>query len=265
VSDIERFLQVVCREVEAVDARLELGGRPPTSSALVAHEIRDGCRLVAVFEEAPPDLDAVRTKLAGLASSFAATIDGSIPLMSRRPDDRSESGESADVGARAILDEALAVLARQADAIAAVVIDDCSPVVWGSSEAHPRIDDVQTARRIVSAIARGEDLQPADLDALRGAQLDPRRMAVLRAITATRDVTSPRLTEADDEFGVLARPFGGIYRLVLAFEGSFPTLRAEGALRRALPAIERLVTDLPPLDPGPRGQSGRVLSLRPRA
>jgi hypothetical protein len=272
VDDIERFLEIVCREVEAVDARLELGGRPPTSPALVAHAIRDGCRLVAVFEHPPSDREAVSHKLAQLAGSFATTIETSIatsietPLQTRIGLDRRQHGSSTSYGhvdgsARVILDEALAVLARQADALAAVVIDDRSPVVWGSSEPHPRIDDVEAAQRIVSAVAHDDELLPADVDALRGAELDPRRMAVLRAITATRSACGPRLTEAGGEFGVLARPFGGIYRLILAFDGTFPTLRAEGALRRALPAIERLVTDLPPLDPGPRG---RVLSLRPR-
>lgn len=260
VDDIERFLQIVCREVEAIDAKLELGGRPPTSPLLVAHQIREGFRLVAVFERQPLEPGDVRDKLAELAGSFADTVDASIPVATRRID-----VVQSDSSASAMLDEALAVLARQADAIAAVVIDEGSPIVWGSSEPPPRIEDVETARRIITTIDEGEALQPADVDALRGAELDPRRMAVLRAITATRGVATPRLTESDASFGVLARPFGGIYRLILAFEGSFPTLKAEGALRRALPAIERLVADLPPLDPEPRGQHGRLLTLRPRA
>ena len=259
MSDIDRFLQIVCRELEAIDSRLELGGRPPTSSAIVFHPLRDGLRLVAIFDEAPSEREAVQAKLAELASSFAATIDASIPAI--RP---SEGMQRTSSRARSMLDDALAVLARQADAIAAVVIDEGSPVVWGNSEPPPRIEDVETAQRIVEAVDHDEPLQPFDVDALRGAELDGRRMAVLRAITATRGVQSPRITEAGTEYGVLARPFGGIYRLILAFEGSFPTLRAEGALRRALPAIERLVADLPPLEPEPRGGRGRLVPLRPR-
>lgn len=254
MEDIERFLEIVCREVDATDARLELGGRAPSAPELIAHPVRDGFRLVAVFDEAPTDPGAVREKLAEIARAFETTIERVHPP---RPTNTHSIAHAA-------LDEALGVLARQADAVAALVIDEGSPIVWGSSEPAPRIENVETAQRIATAVERREDPDPADLEALRGAELDARRIAVLRAIAATRAASRPRSTESDESFGVLARPFAGIYRLVLAFDGPFSTLRAEGALRRALPAIERLVADLPPLDPGPRDRGGRLLTLRPR-
>jgi hypothetical protein len=103
----------------------------------------------------------------------------------------------------------------------------------------------------------------AEAEAVAGLQLRRGQLTTLRAVVETRTADAPRLTRCEDDVGVLARPFGGIYRLVLAFDGPFPTLRAEGALRRALPAIERLVADLPPLDDGPKGKGGRIFTLRP--
>jgi hypothetical protein len=258
VEEIERFLELVRRETGATDARLELGGRPPRRPELVAHEIDDGIRLVAVFVVAPDDREAVTEKLAALASSFSTIVDRIRP----EPDlHLAPVAPSTRTKAHAALDDALGVLARHADAIAALVIDEGSPVVWGSSQPRPRIEDVDLAVRVVEGLDRGDDL--ADLEKLASIPLDDDQVATLRAIVETRHADAPRLTLSEDELGVLSRPFGGIYRLVLSFDRPFPTLRAEGALRRALPAIERLVTDLPPLDDGPKGKGGRVLSLRP--
>jgi hypothetical protein len=48
------------------------------------------------------------------------------------------------------------------------------------------------------------------------------------------------------------------------FDGPFSELHAEGALIHALPAIERLVTSLPPRDPAAGGAKVAVLRrLRP--
>ena len=62
-----------------------------------------------------------------------------------------------------------------------------------------------------------------------------------------------------DEFSAITRRFGGIYRLALAFESAYSELHAEPTLTRALPSIERLVADLPPIDPTPAG--ARILTL----
>ena len=59
---------------------------------------------------------------------------------------------------------------------------------------------------------------------------------------------------------MLARGFAQVYLLVLIYDGTLNELQAEGAAVRALPAIERLVLSLPPVEPPPRG--AKVIALR---
>src|SRR5207248_1433711 len=87
-----------------------------------------------------------------------------------------------------------------------------------------------------------------------------RHLASRRAIFEVRELpemaTLPRgghvhHTVSGADFGYVARSFAGIYVLVLVFDAPFDELRAKRAMVHALPAIERLVLALPPLDPGP--------------
>ena len=50
--------------------------------------------------------------------------------------------------------------------------------------------------------------------------------------------------------------------LLAVFEGAFSELSVEAGLLHALPAIEQLVLALPPLDPEPAANGGRVIRLR---
>jgi hypothetical protein len=98
-----------------------------------------------------------------------------------------------------------------------------------------------------------------------------RYLLLSRAITAARRLiaassrSGPMRASAHEQgFGFLAREFATIYVLLLAFEGSFVGLHAEGALVHALPRIERLVLSLPPAPQpagGPMAKSARVVSL----
>lgn len=147
------------------------------------------------------------------------------------------------------LDEALARLVEAADAEVALVIDDRSPMIWGSSA------------------PKDERLDIAELLALRrpGAGADAKTTRLSRAVARVRrhsaSTRTERWSEAMQEagFGYLARSFASIYRAVLVFEGPFSELHVDAAILHALPGLERLVLALPPVDPGPSG--GRVLAL----
>src|SRR5262249_18547005 len=98
-----------------------------------------------------------------------------------------------------------------------------------------------------------------------------RHLASRRAIFEVRALpemaTLPRgghvhHTVSGADFGYVARSFAGIYVLVLVFDATFDELRAKRAIVHALPAIERLVLALPPLDPGP--PVAGVVALRGR-
>jgi hypothetical protein len=72
-----------------------------------------------------------------------------------------------------------------------------------------------------------------------------------------------RAMRSDAGFGYVARSFGGIYVLVLVFGGPFEELAAKRALARTVPAVERLVVALPPLDPTPT-KGAAAIARRPR-
>jgi hypothetical protein len=98
-----------------------------------------------------------------------------------------------------------------------------------------------------------------------------RHLASRRAIEQVRALpemqTLPRgghmhHTVSAPGFGYVARSFAGIYVLLLVFDAPFDELRAKRAIVHSLPAIERAVLALPPLDPGP--PMAGVVALRGR-
>jgi hypothetical protein len=62
---------------------------------------------------------------------------------------------------------------------------------------------------------------------------------------------------APDGLTAYVRTFAGIYRLVAVFDCAHSELKAEGAVARALPHVERLVTRLPPTEPPNGGEESR--------
>ena len=287
MEEVERLLEVIRKELGADDARLELGGKDPGEGSVWC-ALPSGFRLVAILpegERSADELVALREKLVFLARSFDATLDRVTPPRPRPTLDPQHA-----------LDDALDVLTTQTGALAALVVDNDSPVFWGSS--LPRGDeDVRDAERAAEAfmLANAADIDlpailvggdegalPAELDKLvpriraaagetsRDVEEWRRRLTVFAATSALREAThgkgehrelGTRIAVHDADLAYIARGFGGIYWLLLAFDVSaFSELHAEAAMIHALPWVERLVTSLPPIDPD--GGGGRVVKLR---
>ncbi|PRP93253.1 hypothetical protein ENSA5_43480 [Enhygromyxa salina] len=285
MEHLQRFLDLVRHELSCDDARFEFGGRSPEQADSVFAEIPGGWRVVALFAAPLDDPAQPEAKLAALVESFAG-VSGLLQVRSPR---------LATPAANREIDDALAVLAAKADALRAVVIDEDSPVLWGTSEDTPGPEDVEIAMWIGeladSAAAAGVDIvELVGLDeptlAKRLAKLTPRKLrerlqrklpvirelgshrgpddwpahfATCRAIAAVR--RAPENHEAiEDDLGWLARDFAGIYHVILVYGGPFSEIGAAGVMLRAVPAIEKLVLSLPPIDPAPKG--ARVLPFK---
>jgi hypothetical protein len=280
-----RFLEYVRRELGADDVRGELGGRDPEQDVVWA-TMPGGIRVVAIFDTPPEDLAAMRVKLRTLVESFAS-------LGGR---DHVLGGEGSQPPAQRVgvghdLDDALDVLAQRARALAALVIDDASPVIWGSSLVPHGPEDLDEAiwvARVAGALeALGLDPielvaeQPGDVHAALAAKgapdagalardvdrlrdlgtrvLDRPHVLAMRALAAVRESEGKEPPPRPAGTHLMVREFASIYRLVLVFDGGFSELHAEAALIHALPAIERLVTSLPPRDPVSGGAKVAVL------
>ncbi len=273
MEDIQRFLEMVCRDLGAEDARLQIGGAVPDTAVTVS--LPGGFEVVALFAEVPVDRSLPQARLEALVETFSQTLDEVRAPALRVPH-----------SPRAALDEALEVLVGQAGAIAAWVMDDHSPEVWGSSldpRGQANVDDALSMVEL-RRLLEGEDLSSllagADAShiapALKKRVEDQRhgdsfgegewrrRLRVFDAAADSREVFSEgsvrtRHVRHDESGPYLARTFGGLYRLLLVFGSpDFSELHAEAAMIHALPWIEKLTGALPPVDPG----GGRVLKMR---
>lgn len=279
-DDVHRLLELVQRELGADDARLELGGREPESDVLWSPLPDQEHRIVVIYDEAPDaPLDALRSRLELLLRGFSFTIErpSTPPRPSHEP--------------RRALDDALDVLATQTGAVAALVIDESSPMIWGHSLRGPEnVDDaMRAAEALALADAAGVDLaaelcgEPSELpedlaralldvrEAATGRERDEREwrdalrcfasLGAVRALIDNDQGEPTRFAIHDPDLGVLTRNFASIYWLMLVFDdGQFSELHVEAAMIHASGWIERLVERLPPVDPG--GKGGRVVSLR---
>lgn len=135
-----KLLDLVCHKLGAADARIEIGGKPPEDARLVWAVLEDGRRLVVVFVAAPAQRADAEARLAGLLESFRGTLD--IPT---EPPPRSNTALHRE------LDHALANLAERTGAETVWIIDEQSPVVWGSSEPHE--DDLDVDALVLAARA----------------------------------------------------------------------------------------------------------------
>ncbi|MCR9165002.1 MAG: hypothetical protein ACE37F_34380 [Nannocystaceae bacterium] len=255
---LDRLLALVCRELGATRAWIEYASAPATD--VVSAPVRDGWMICADVDDATDDTQAL---LEGLAASFDRVLleaAGDAPT----PAQPSESGER--------LREALDVLVSKVGAHAAWVFDERSPVLWGASSDGNWLTDLGRARvigqtlgdhppQLIMGWAGGQQLPaaPAEL-----APHLPTIAAAAESIPAERLITTwAAVGEASTQAGAWAwdrgslhvrvRPLAGIYRLLVLFEGEFSPLHAETTINRALPVIERLVTDHPPVDPTPKG------------
>lgn len=281
MEDLQRILDLTCKELEADDAHLELGGRDPGDD-VVWCRLSDGThRLVVTYDgDLPASVESLRDRLKLVVAGFSSTLGSVRPP--RPPADPRRS-----------LDDALDVLANQTRAREIVVIDETSPIVWGTSTGFQWPEDVHDAERAVEALelARKSDIDlglhlageaseklpdglarlvPELLAAAEGVTRDAnawnQQLETFACVSALREKAdasgSSRWAEHEPGRSFLARGFGGIYWLLLIFDDpDFSELHAEAAMIHAAPWIERLVTSLPPVDPD-GGPGGRVVKLR---
>lgn len=217
------------RELGAVDARIELGGKDPEDPRLIFRPSPSGARVVAVFETGPSNRADLEARLDALLGPFFGVTDQALHGVppSRTP---------PDIAGRR-LDDELTRLVERTSAAGSVVFDLASPVVWGASRNDSK--DFET-------------LLETTIQRIRKAQ------AELRPGHSSRLPISKGVE-------CIARPFAGLYVVALMFEGTLSEPVALGALLHAMPTIERLVLALPPVDPTPSG-GAKVLRMpvRPR-
>jgi hypothetical protein len=293
---LDKLLALVCRELEADDARVEWGGRPPRGDDAIYCSLPGGARLVALYDGGvPSERHERRARLELLAAAFGGT----------EPPIR-DLGVSPTVPPERALDDELAALAARARAIGGAIVDGQSPVLWASAELRRNEEEDVTALAADAELATAAQRAGLDAGALarcspadlarglvqvgvardeaeaRGRELrrmrerSPdrdeegwrRHLLLARAVTAARALPETRQAVHEAQLGYFVRSLGGPYLLVLAFEGAFSELHAEGAALRALPRLKRLVESLPPRDPegGGGGKASRqnVVRLWPR-
>ncbi len=224
---MERLLEVVKSKLGAVDARLEIGGKPPASPDTAWHALSHA-RVVAIFDSPIPDLELMHKRLASLCSGFQEIVHEAID---RLPVVRTEDP-------REQLDEELSALAERAGATRAVVLDLNSEVIWGASrvtQEHPQSQEI-----LEQWVLDVRSNYSADLRGSRGHVI--------------------RVPVCEDK-ECLAKLFGGAYVVSLFFDAPLSEPVAVGALLHAAARIERLVISLPPIEPPP---GGKVLRLGPR-
>lgn len=270
-SPIERFAALVRQELGADEVRIVEGegdGAGTFGSATTLSVALGNDRQVLVaFFTAPPNLESLRERLELLVASFGQTVGAEAPWNRAAP--------------VAVLHDELEALARRAGAADAVVIDARSPIVWGATEDELALrpsyepDVIPLPERVPSSApptppGDGADVLTLTLPA--GPHRAPGDDALAyRAISAVRALPEVgtlhrgghlRHSVREADFGFVARSFASIYVLIVVFDSVYDEVGAERAIVHALPAIERLVTALPPIDPTP--VTGRMAIRRPR-
>jgi hypothetical protein len=285
-----RLLALIQRELGADDARAEIGGRDPTEAGAVWVRVSDERRIVVWFDEVPPDPGAVHQRLRSLIDAFMATA---VTLdVSGSETWRGATSGFLQAELRKLSDHAGACVALVIDASSPVLwacsssgdephwdvadlveLDgvrgrvhalglDPATLLGAEPEAVRRAltaadADAELIEAAMASSGRARGAEPAEVwrDRLRMA----RAIADVRAGAGQLTTGRSRLSSSSAEFGYVARAFADAYWLILAYAGAFSDLRAEAALSRSLPRVERLVLALPPTDP-PRG-GGKVMRM----
>ncbi len=153
MDELHRLLEIVRRDLAADDVRAEVGGQDPEDPRLVWAPLASGWRVVAVFQAPPEDADERRRRLGTLIRPFEDVVA------------RVEAPTGGFGRARqAAVDEELDALAERAGARAALVFDERSPVLWGSSTLRASgwdLDAMERARALAQDVARA-GLDPAE-------------------------------------------------------------------------------------------------------
>ncbi len=267
-----KTLELVERDLGAAEAKVEIGGLPPSGDGWVVYELEPEMRLVVRFEGGVPA--GAEERLAALTEGFRA--------LAEKVRQAAPSGPIPH--ARRELSEALFSLAQLSGACRAVVLDERSPVLFGDShdpEARLDVDDALHAARLARRVSTSPAQAAQAVDGSRGDELSGRewlqlewlsqpyddhsREEVIRLSTAIEALRGEateqdRICERDWDVPVLARRIASIYWVLLVFTERFSEVQADGHLVHALDAIERLVASLPPI--GPKG-GAKARHLRP--
>ena len=175
-----------------------------------------------------------------------------------------------------LLIEQLCLLAEQARATDALVIDAHSPVVWGAARPETMLAWEQAEEPPNNVIPfRPASASPTSKE---GPALHTTKEKVAavptesqRAIALVQSMIEiPKLhrggklirTVVMPEFACVARSFAAIYVVVLVFGGPFDEIAAKQALAQSLPHIEKLVLSLPPFNPSPSTRGAMALRRR---
>ncbi len=297
-----RLLEATRDQVGAREARLELGGSPPSAPEVLYVTVPPGLwRIVVTYDAEPADRAARLERLGAMAEAFQGFIER------RHAEEgglREPVRSHVGISPQAQLDEALLALAETTGALSAVIVDSSSPVLWGRS--HDALDvvgrmrgagaferlgqrldahhDPESLRRLcagtpsecVAAVWPGLVEADSDEELLRHA-LDElpeeleRLLLTARAIAWARaelticvhESRLPLVRQADMSVPArYARGVSDVYALTLAFSGAMVELAADGAVRRATPHLERLLETIPPFEPPPVERGARITTLR---
>lgn len=263
----ERFTALVMRELQASDVQIVTADEPEREGEqILSARLQDGRRVDAMFERPIEDRAALARRLQMLVAAFESALAEPEEGTRRKPPAIS-------------LREELRAMTMRAGASDAIVIDAHSPVTWATAhgaavgpftitpELQKAIELVQMSRRdLIDAIRHELDQNDADWDVPAPPEtksepppptLSERTRRAVDEVRALPTLATLRRgghlahVVREDDFGILARSFAGIYVLVVVFDHLFDELRAERAVRESLARIERLVLALPPLDPDP--------------
>ena len=150
MDELLRLLDLVKRELHADDTRAELGGRDPDDERLVWARMGEAWRVVASYTSPPSDRATKEERLRTLLAPFSSAnrVDEPPPSL---------AGEHH----RLELDQELDRLAERTGARAAIVFDERSPVLWGTSGLRAAGWDLETMHY---ADQLAEDAERVDLD-----------------------------------------------------------------------------------------------------
>lgn len=277
-----QILDLLRRELRAANVYLEFGGTARLEPTVLSQGLDEHWRVVAVFTE-PPPADA-RDRLAALLQAFASVRPSLTPVaraLGRPPAERR-------------LDEELQRLQEILSAKVALIIDDSSPVIWGSSAARTHGLDVDF---LLALSALSDDLNAEELHQLARELEQPNSQGPSRAVHDSRDLEkiraeAPELKEADWYVGLLAalaaapfrrgrdrvsrgrrviqpppvgyvaQPLGSQYLLLFVFDDPFSQLHAEATALHAAAHLEKLIAELPPVDPSGGARAVRRPKLK---
>jgi hypothetical protein len=134
ISEAEgRLAAILQRELGATSVSFARGGEEPApSDTTLACAAPNGTWIVAHFDQAPPDREARSRRLEMIVASFA-------DLLEAPPGEQARHHKPA-APMRSLAGE-LTALTGRAGALAALVVDARSPVIWGASDVLDGPDD----------------------------------------------------------------------------------------------------------------------------